>query len=171
MWLCDQELRLVTRSWRFPLDLVHIEIVSAKIARLCEVFIADVTLIWSLVRVFTEVISQIAALTKDHLALGILAAIILLRALAILAVHLDHLMPVRRNAVEIFHWTELLHLSLLGFKDGGGWVVLLTSQLQWLRVLRWTWRAESRSCRLSLVWVGTFFLSVLERDKLRQKLL
>ena len=125
MRLCDQELRLVAGSWHLSLDLVHIEIVTAKIARLCEVFIADVTLIWSLVRVLTEVVPQIAALTEGHLALTILAAIILLRALAILAVHLDHLVPVRRNALEIFHYgRRTLHLIwlvvLLLFKDGGG---------------------------------------------------
>ena len=74
---------------------------ATQVARLCEVFVAYVTLIWSLVGVFAEVIPQITTLTKDGHAARVLAAIVLLGALAVLAVDLDHLVPVRRDALEI----------------------------------------------------------------------
>ena len=74
---------------------------AAQIARLCEILIANVALVRSLICMFAEMITQITTLAKDCHASSILAAIVLFRVLAIVTVDLDNLGPFRRNALEI----------------------------------------------------------------------
>ena len=89
----------------------------AQIARLCEVLIANVTLIRSLIRMLAEMIAQIATLAKDCQAASILATIVLLRVLAIVAVDLDNFGPLRRNALEILdqRWAVRLRRLFICF--------------------------------------------------------
>ena len=54
-----------------------------------------------------EVIPQVAALAEDGHTAGELAAEVLLRALAIVAVDLDYIVPIGRYAFEIFDKTQI----------------------------------------------------------------
>ena len=52
---------------------------------------------------FAEVVSQVAALAEDGHAPRVLAAVVLLRALAVITVYLDYVVPLLRNPLEVLH--------------------------------------------------------------------
>ena len=50
---------------------------------------------------FAEVVSQVAALAKDGHATRVLAAVVLLRSLAVITIYLDHVVPLLRYPLEV----------------------------------------------------------------------
>ncbi len=75
---------------------------AAQVSALSERLMTNVTLEGAHISVLAEVVSQVAALAKESIAVGDLAAEIELDALGVLVMHLYDLVPIRRNTIKLF---------------------------------------------------------------------
>ena len=75
---------------------------AAQVSALSERLLTNVTLEGAHISVLAEVVPQVAALAKESIAVGDLAAEVELDALRVLVVHLHYFVPVRGNTIKLF---------------------------------------------------------------------
>lgn len=75
---------------------------AAQVSALSERLLTNVTLEGAHISVLAEVVPQVAALAKESIAVGDLAAKVELDALRVLVVHLHYFVPVRGNTIKLF---------------------------------------------------------------------
>ena len=125
---------------------------AAQIAALGEHLLAEVTLVRPRHRVLPEVVPQVAALSEDRLTILVLASEVKLDTLGLLIEHFNRLVPVRRDAREVFdvgiclarHNLRLPRRRVIFF-------VRFTGRLNFDR--RWILRAEGGTHHLFRVFV------------------
>jgi len=96
-WLEGLELRYVA------LKFVNVFVVTSQVATLSKCLLTYVALEWTHIRVFAEMVPQVAALAEQGIAVGELAAEVELDSFGLLVPHLDNFMPLRGHTFKLLN--------------------------------------------------------------------